>query len=118
MAVHNELGRQGEDIAAEYLIQKGHKIIERNYRYRRAEVDIISQIGDTVVFTEVKARSTDAFGYPEFSINDKKRQLLRDTMDIYVEENKIKEETRFDYISIVKNETETHVHHIEDAFYH
>ena len=118
MAVHNELGKKGEDIAAEFLLKKGHKIIARNYRYQKAEVDIISQIGETLVFSEVKARATDAHGYPELAINEKKKQLLRDAMDFYLTENNIKEESRFDFISVIINQTGTSIHHIEDAFYH
>jgi putative endonuclease len=118
MAAHNDLGRQGEEIAAAYLIQKGHKILSRNYRYEKAEVDIISMYAETVVFAEVKTRSTERYGYPEESVSDKKKELLRSAMDHYLTENNIKEEARFDIISVVINAQGTDVHHIEDAFYH
>jgi putative endonuclease len=118
MATHNELGKRGEDIGAEYLISKGHTIIARNYRSGKAEVDIISLIAGTFVFTEVKTRSTISFGYPEESIKTKKKEMLREAMESYLIENKIKEEARFDIISIVIHAHGTEVHHIEDAFYH
>jgi putative endonuclease len=118
MAAHNDLGKKGEDLAVEYLTNKAHRIIARNYRYEKAEVDIISALGNTIVFTEVKARSTDRFGYPEMQVSEKKKQLLRDAMEFYLMENKIKEEARFDIISIVINDKGVEVFHIEDAFYH
>ena len=118
MATHNDLGKKGEEIAAAYLINKGHKILVQNYRHEKAEVDIISAHSDTVIFTEVKTRSTDRYGFPEESVSTKKKEKLREAMDHYLAENNIKEESRFDIISIVINNQGTEVHHIEDAFYH
>jgi putative endonuclease len=118
MAIHNDLGRKGEDIAVEYLLQKDHVIIARNYRHEKAEVDIVSAHSGIIIFTEVKTRSTDRYGYPEESVAEKKKEKLREAMDFYLTENKIKEESRFDIISIVINAQGTEVHHIEDAFYH
>jgi putative endonuclease len=118
MASHNDLGKKGEDIAAEYLLGQGHDIIIRNYRYQKAEVDIISRYQAMIIFTEVKTRSTSKFGYPEESISTKKKELLREAMDFYLTENNIKEESRFDIISIVIDKGAPDIHHIEDAFYH
>ena len=118
MATHNDLGRQGEALAMEYLIQKGHRIIACNYRYEKAEVDIISDHAGTIVFTEVKTRSTDWYGYPEEAISSKKKAMLRQAMDHYLAENNITEEMRFDIVSIVINDRGIEIHHIEDAFYH
>ena len=118
MATHNDLGKQGETLAMEHLIQKGHKIIARNYRYEKAEVDIISDYVGTIVFTEVKTRSTDWYGYPEGAISAKKKELLRKAMDYYLTENNITEEARFDIVSIIISDRGTDIHHIEDAFYH
>jgi putative endonuclease len=118
MAIHNELGKKGEDLAADYLIKNGHDILLRNFRHEKAEVDIISSHNGMIVFTEVKTRSTDKFGYPEESIKGKKKDLLRIAMDFYLLENKIEEEARFDIISIVIDKENIRYHHIEDAFYH
>jgi len=118
MATHNDLGKRGEDIAIEYLLKKGHRIIARNYWYQKAEVDIISSCEDMIIFTEVKTRSTDRYGYPEEAVSDKKKEKLREAMDHYLIESNIKEESRFDIISIVINTKGIDVHHIEDAFYH
>ena len=118
MAAHNELGKRGEDLAVKHLIGLGHRIITRNYRYQKAEIDIISIIGSTLVFTEVKSRNTDKHGYPEMGVSEKKKQLMRDTMEYYLIENKIKEEARFDIIAIVLKDNSADIHHIQDAFYH
>jgi putative endonuclease len=118
MAAHNELGAKGEETAVAYLQAKGHDIVQRNYRYQKAEVDIISCYQGMIVFTEVKTRSTDKFGYPEASVSEKKKALLREAMDFYLSENNIIEEARFDIISIVISGEALDVHHIEDAFYH
>ncbi len=118
MATHNDLGRQGEDLAVAYLVRQGHTVIDRNFRYEKAEVDIISSHAGTIVFTEVKTRSTERYGYPEESVKGKKKELLRKAMESYLAENNITIEPRFDIISIVINACGTDIHHIEDAFYH
>lgn len=118
MASHNDLGKRGEDIAAQHLISKGHTILIRNYRFEKSEVDIISRIGDTVVFTEVKTRTSDAFGYPEDAVSARKQAQLKLAMEQYVLENNITSEPRFDIISIITARGRTDIHHIEDAFYH
>ncbi len=118
MARHNELGKLGEDIAATYLTGKGHTILIRNYRHEKSEVDIISRIGDTIVFTEVKTRTSDAFGYPEDAVSPRKQAQLKLAMEQYVLEHNITSEPRFDIISIITTASQTDIHHIEDAFYH
>lgn len=118
MASHTDLGKRGEDLAADYLIGKGHIILIRNYRHGKSEVDIISQHGDTVVFTEVKTRTSDAFGYPEDAVSSRKQAQLKLAMEQYVLENNITSEPRFDIISIITTRGQTDIHHIEDAFYH
>ncbi|MBS1619579.1 MAG: YraN family protein [Bacteroidetes bacterium] len=118
MASHNDLGKRGEDIAAQHLIGKGHTILIRNYRFEKSEVDIISRVGDTIVFTEVKTRTSDAFGYPEDAVSSRKQVQLKLAMEQYVLENSITSEPRFDIISIITARGRTDIHHIEDAFYH
>lgn len=118
MARHNELGKTGEDFAAKHLLAKGHRIIARNYRFQKAEVDIVSQIGSTIVFTEVKTRSSLLFGYPEQWVTKKKKTMLQQAMEEYIRANQLTEEARFDIIAIVSSSNGTEIHHIEDAFYH
>ena len=81
MAAHNELGKAGEQLAFDYLISKGYQIKERNWRYQKAEVDIIAQKGGVLAIVEVKTRSTRFFGDPQDFINSKKIKLLTSAID-------------------------------------
>lgn len=118
MARHNELGTKGEDCAAEFLKTLQHEILERNYRHGRAEVDIISKEGKTIVFTEVKTRSTNAFGYPEEFVDKKKRTQMKLVAEEYMYHLKGDACIRFDIISISNEKDGFKVHHIKDAFFH
>lgn len=114
MAQHNELGKKGESIASNYLQLHGYEILEKNWRFEHAEIDIIATKQDTIIFVEVKTRSTDYFGYPEESINHKKKQKLIFGANAYIQVNQVDKEIRFDIISIIINENEN-IHHIKDA---
>lgn len=118
MAEHNELGNWGEDIAIDLLVKKGYKIKERNWRFQKAEVDIIAQIENTLVAVEVKTRSTDYFGNPQDFIKPKKIKLLVKAVDEYVSRNDLDVNVRFDVIAIIKTENEIKIEHLEDAFFH
>jgi len=113
---NKEIGRKGESIAAEYLIGKGYTIIEKNYTYRRLEIDIIAKIRNTLVFIEVKTRQSNSFGYPEESVNNQKIQHVLDCADQYIYQMQWKGNIRFDIISILFK-PDFSIEHIEDAFY-
>lgn len=118
MADHNELGKEGEQIAVDLLLQKGYKIIERNWRYLKAEIDIIAQKdSDTLVIVEVKTRSNSFIGNPEEFVTKKKIKLLVMAANEFVISRKLDVEVRFDIIAIVKNSKYQKVEHLEDAFY-
>ena len=72
MAGHNELGKQGEKLAAEWLASKGYWIIERNWKIGHVEIDIIAQKGEWLHFIEVKTRSSECWGGPEESVDHRK----------------------------------------------
>ena len=72
MAEHYELGKKGEQLAVNYLIGKGYKIVERNWRFQKAEIDIIARKAETLISVEVKTRSTKNFGNPQDFVNPKK----------------------------------------------
>ena len=110
------LGEIGEKIAQEYLIKKNYLIIELNWRYKKAEVDIIGQLKDTLVFVEVKCRKSDFFGRPEQAINYKKEELYRLSAENYLEVNNLEHEIRFDVISIIHNNNKTEIEHFISAF--
>ncbi|MCF6296181.1 MAG: YraN family protein [Flavobacteriaceae bacterium] len=118
MAKHNELGKKGEQIAIDFLIKKGYTIMKRNYRFQKAEVDIIAQLKDTLAIVEVKTRSTIDFGNPQDFVKPKQIQRLVKAVDEYVTVNKLDVEVRFDIIAIVKQGKGFNIEHLEDAFYH
>ncbi|GAA0872687.1 YraN family protein [Gangjinia marincola] len=118
MAQHNELGKAGEKMAIDHLVKHGFMIKETNYRFRKAEVDIIAQKGEILAAVEVKTRSTSDFGNPQDFVKQKQIQLLVSAMDNYVQENDLDVEVRFDIVAIVKNKLGTRIEHLENAFYH
>jgi len=118
MAKHNELGRKGEEIAVDFLVKKGFKILETNWRHRKAEIDIITKLDDVLVFVEVKSRSNAYFGRPESFVDVTKQQLIADAASVYMEEIGHEWEVRFDIISILfHNEAYQSVDHFKDAFF-
>lgn len=115
MADHNDFGKEAEELAADYLTKKGYKILARNYRYLKAEVDIVAKTGNTVVFVEVKARATDAFLEPHEAVNKKKIRLIISAANEFMAERN--QEARFDIISVLPNISGIlQISHIEDAF--
>ncbi|MDT8415526.1 MAG: YraN family protein [Flavobacteriaceae bacterium] len=118
MATHNETGHKGEAMAARFLVEKGYKILARNYTFQKAEVDIIAQKDDILAVVEVKTRSTADFGTPESFVNKKKIGLLVRAIDQFVIENDLDVSVRFDIVGIViKPGEKPTLHHLEDAFY-
>jgi putative endonuclease len=107
MAQHNELGKSGEQIAVNLLIEKGYEIKERNWRFKKAEIDIIAQKDNFLIAVEVKTRSTDDFGDPQEFLKPKQKNLLIVAMDEYVVSKGLDVEVRFDVIGIIKNKKET-----------
>ena len=118
MAAHNELGKKGENLAIDFLIKKDYKILEKNYRYLKAEVDIIAKKNNVLVVVEVKTRSSDYFGNPQDFITPKKIKLLLSAIDYYVVQRDLNVEVRFDIIAILLQKNETKIEHLEDAFLH
>ncbi|HHC78573.1 MAG TPA: endonuclease [Flavobacteriia bacterium] len=118
MAEHNELGKKGEQLAIDFLIKKGYTIRDTNWRYQKAEVDIIAEKEDTLAVVEVKTRSTKDFGNPQDFVNKKKIKLLVEAIDEYVISKDLDVEVRFDIIAIVKENDAFAIEHLEDAFYH
>ena len=116
MAQHNELGKKGEKLAIDFLLKNEYKILEKNYRYLKAEVDIIAQKGDVLVAVEVKTRSSDYFEEPQDAVKPKKIKLLLSAIDYYVVENDLDVEVRFDIIAIIHKNNNTKIEHLKDAF--
>ena len=118
MAHHNELGEKGEQLAVEFLLKNGYEIIERNYRFDKAEVDIIAKKETILAIIEVKTRSTIDFGNPQDFVKPKQMQRLVKAVDAYVTANELDVEVRLDIIAIVKDGNQFKIEHLENAFYH
>lgn len=119
MATHNEFGKKGEQLAEQFLLNKQYQILTKNYRYKKAEIDIIAQHKGVLVVVEVKARSTTDFGNPQDFVTNKKITLLMEAINNYVEELNLDHEIRFDIIAITKSTTNKfEIEHLENAFYH
>lgn len=114
MAEHNELGQQGEDIAARYLIGKGFNIVARNWRCRHKEVDIIAMDGPTLVFVEVKTRSQSMA--PSDLISYNKIRFLETAAESYIRRHNFLGDARFDLVILTKSGKGFDVEHIEEAF--
>ena len=117
MAQHNDFGKKAEDLAADFLLKNGYKILARNFRYQKAEIDIIAAKDNLIIICEVKARSTDVFNLPQESVNKKKIKLLVSAADYYLQEFNVLNEVRFDIISVLPDEKQNlTIEHIQDAF--
>ena len=112
-----ELGRQGEEIAAEFLIKKGYKILERNWRFLKYEIDIIAIDKKELVFVEVKTRSTDCFLEPELSLTKKQQSFIIRAANAFIDSHSYDMDARFDVISIIIHPQGKEIKHIDDAFY-
>lgn len=118
MAAHNDLGKYGEQLAKAYLEEKGYEILDENWRYERAEVDLIAYLDSVIIFVEVKTRSSTGFGLPEDFVNRAQRKRMANAADEYLELMNHEGETRFDIISILFKENNRYtIKHIEDAFW-
>lgn len=111
------LGKKGEKIAVRFLKAKGFKIVETNYRIRGGEIDIVAIDQETLVYIEVKTRTSDEFGSPEESITPRKIKYLMRTAKFYRNSRKnLPDLERIDVISIdLSNPTQALIKHIKNA---
>ena len=110
------LGKKGEEFAQKYLDEHSYTILERNWRNNKAEIDIIAKKNNWMVFIEVKTRSSEAFGSPETFVSEKQQGLIISAAHQYIEKNDLDLEARFDIITLIPNENEFEINHIQDAF--
>lgn len=111
-----ELGILGENLAVSHLLSKGYIILDRNFKFRKKEIDIIALHDNQVVVVEVKARQTAEIGEPWMAVTRPKQKIIIQVANFYLKSKNIELETRFDIISIVHNSFRTKLEHIEDAF--
>ena len=118
MAEHNELGKLGEELAVDFLEKNGYEILETNWTYQKAEVDIIALKDGILAVVEVKTRSSIDLGLPQDFVKPKKIQLLVKAINEYVIFNDLDVEVRFDIIAIHAKGTIFDIEHLEAAFYY
>ncbi|NLV17011.1 MAG: YraN family protein [Syntrophomonadaceae bacterium] len=112
-----EIGRRAEELAVEHLIGQRYVIIERNFRCRWGEIDIICRKDGVLVFVEVRSKRSERFGSPEESINYNKMSKIRKTAFEYLNERNLRiKEIRFDFIGIDFQSRQPIIKHIEGAF--
>jgi putative endonuclease len=116
MAIHIEIGKKGEKLAAEYLAKNGYNLKALNWRYKKFEIDIIAFDKETLVIVEVKLRSTGYFGDPSEAVTRKKQRYLVEAAEAYVNTIKETPEVRFDIVSIIDSPKGFKFEHITDAF--
>lgn len=116
MALHNDLGKLGELVAARHLIMQGYSILSRDYRVGHKDIDIVASKDGTVVFVEVKTRQSNNFGEPEEAVTDEKIRNLISAANAYVQRYNVIGPIRFDVISLVGTEEPFEIKHIEGAF--
>lgn len=126
MSSHMDTGREGEQLAADYLVGKGYRIMGLNYRFQRSEVDIVAlqpaekwEDGGEMVFVEVKTRRGTGFGHPEEAVTEEKQRHLIRAARAWLHENRMdRTPARFDVVAItIPPSGEVDIHHIENAFW-
>ena len=117
MASHNELGKEGEEMAARWLKEHGYEILHCNWRHSHYEIDIVATKGKFIHFVEVKARKASPFGFPEDSVTKKKFKHLQKAADEYLFLNPGNKWIQYDILSIiVNNSNDVEYFLIEDVF--
>lgn len=116
MAEHSDLGNLGEEEAVAYLKKNGYKIINRNWRFSKAEIDVIVEKDDWLIMVEVKTRTNDSFGKPQEFVSRTKQKHLIKAANRYLELHPTEKEVRFDIIAILI-EPQFSLEHIPEAFY-
>lgn len=109
-------GKVGETLAKNFLEKNGYTILETNIVLGKFELDIIAAKNSLIIFVEVKTRKNEYYGYPEEAVNSIKQNKIKYAADLYLERKNLDNEIRFDIISIILNENNEEIYHIEDAF--
>ncbi len=117
MATHHAIGKYGEKLAAEFLKKKGFHIVATNYRFGKAEIDIIAQQNDLLVFVEVKTRKNHLFGTPEAFVSEAQAERIFEAAEAYQDAHEGDYQIRFDIISISGTPPNCAVEHFTDAFF-
>ncbi|MBK0381280.1 YraN family protein [Mucilaginibacter segetis] len=118
MAIHNDLGHKGEALAKAHLEAGGYEVIDENWVFGKAEIDLIAYKDGVIIFTEVKTRTGNGFGEPEDFVDERKQRLLVQAADEYIYLMNHQGDVRFDIISVLFDRYNNFkLKHIEDAFW-
>jgi len=119
MSKTQEIGQIGEELALQYLEKSDYEILEKNWRYRKAEIDLICRKDSVLIFVEVKTRTSDFFGQPEEFISRRKEELMFAAANEYMDKIDHDWEIRFDCISVLlrKDRSLKKFDHLEDIFF-
>lgn len=111
-----DTGQKGENLAKQYLVEKGYKIISENWRHGQLEVDLIAKNAQMLIFIEVKTRKLNSLIEPHMAVNKSKQTSIVRAAKAFVGRTQADEEIRFDIISVITDGIENQIEHIEDAF--
>jgi len=112
------LGFKGEELAVQYLKKKGYKVIERNYRCQWGEIDLVARDKETLIFVEIKSRSSSEFGLPQDAVDRFKQKKLIQVAKAYMAEHRLQETVpaRFDVVAVQLTPSGPDIELIKDAF--
>lgn len=116
MAIHNDIGNIGENLAVVHLKKRGYTILEQNWRYKKDEGDIIAMKDNVLVIVEVKTRSSELYEAPQDAVTKGKQKRMTTLANAYIETKNLHNEVRFDIISVINPGKSAIINHIEDAF--
>lgn len=117
MSNRKHIGNKGEQFATNFLFANGYEVLHTNFRFGRAEVDIIAKHDSTLIFLEVKTRKNNEFGFPETFVSDAQKERIYSAAEEYVNKSDWKGEIRFDILAIIwDGKSEPTMEHFEDAF--
>jgi putative endonuclease len=117
MAESHNLGQKGEDLATDHLKKSGYKILFRNWKWGKHEIDIIAESEEIIVFAEVKTRTDDYQMHPVSAVTADKQKSIIYAANGYLQKFGVDKESRFDVIAVIKKENSFEIDHIEGAFY-
>ena len=117
MAGSHDLGKKGEEVAADHLKKSGYKILFRNWKWGKNEIDIIAEDNNFIVFVEVKTRTDDFQMHPVSAITKDKQKSIIYAANGYLQKFLLDKESRFDVVTIIKKGELYQIDHIEGAFY-
>ena len=111
------IGKKGEDLAVEFLVENGYEILARNYRFKKSEIDIVCVQANLLIFVEVKTRSSLKYGPPETFVSMNQQKAILKAAEEYLVETGWNKGIRFDVVSVFMNDVNTEIEHLKDAFY-